>query len=63
MTLQHVNFQFFSGGACPRIPLASFLLLNQLQLCSADKNTFEKKNAEILPSPPFKISRYATVHA
>ena len=55
--MQHVNFQKFSGGACPRTPLEPFLFLNQLQIGSAKKNTLEKKNLEIM-APPFKLSRY-----
>ena len=43
--LQHVNFQKFSGGACPRTPLQPFLFLNQLQISSAEKNTLEIKRS------------------
>ena len=36
---EHVNFQIFFGRACPLIEFSMFL--NQLQICSAEKNTFE----------------------
>ena len=52
------KFSIFFRRSMSPDSLASSLLLNQLQLCSAEKNTF-KKNAEIMPpSPPFEISRY-----
>ena len=35
--LQHVNFQKFSVGTCPRTSLESFLFLNQFQIGSAEK--------------------------
>ena len=41
ISLQHVNFQKFSGGACPRTPL-ELSWFNQLQICSAEKNTLKK---------------------
>ena len=53
--LQHVNFQKFFGGACPRIPLQLFLLLNQFQISSAEKNTFEKMWKLRPPSPLLKF--------
>ena len=37
IAIQHVNFQNFSGEACPRTALKLFLFLNQLQICSAEK--------------------------
>ena len=36
------TFSKFSGGGCSRTPLELFLFLNQLQICSAEKNMFEK---------------------
>ena len=47
--LQHVNFQKFSGLTCPRTLLEPILLLNQLQICSAEKNTLEKSGNYALP--------------
>ena len=44
----------------PPDPLEPFLLLNQLQICSAEKYTLAK-SVEIMP-PLFKISCYATEH-
>ena len=41
ISLQHVNFQKFLGGACPRTPL-ELSWFNQLQISSAEKNTLEK---------------------
>ena len=52
--LQHVNFQKFSDRGCPRTPLEPFLLLNQLQICFAEKNTLEK-NVEIIAHPFLKF--------
>ena len=40
-----------------RTPLEVFLVFNQLQISSAEKNTLEK-DVEIMP--PFKTSRNAT---
>ena len=40
--LQHVNFQKFPGGACPRTPLELSWFLNQLQISSAEKNALKK---------------------
>ena len=37
--LQHINFQNFSRGACPRTSLELSLFLNQLQMSSTEKNT------------------------
>ena len=42
--LQYANFQKFSGGACPRTPLESFLALKLLKIISAGKNTLEKSD-------------------
>ena len=42
--LQHANIQKFSGGACPRTPLESFLALKLLKNNSAGKNTLEKSD-------------------
>ena len=44
----------FSRVACPQTPLKPFLLLNQLQISSAEKKVFEN-NVEIMPPPPLKI--------
>ena len=57
ISLQHVNFQKFLGGACPRTTL-ELSWFNQLQISSAEKNTLEKmwKLCPLL----FKIFRYAT---
>ena len=42
--LQYANFQIFSGGACSRTPLESFLALKLLKNNSAGKNTLEKSD-------------------
>ena len=39
--LQYANFQKFSRGACPRIPLESLLALKMLKNNSSGKNTLE----------------------
>ena len=43
-SLQYANFQKFSGGACPRTFLKSFLALKLLKNNSAVKNTLEKSD-------------------
>ena len=40
--LQTANFQKFSGGACPRTSLESFLALKLLKNNSAGENSLEK---------------------
>ena len=52
--LQYANFQKFSGGASPRIPLVSLLALKLLKINSAEKTTFEKVS-KIGPSSLKKI--------
>ena len=48
---QHVNFQKFLGGACPRTPL-ELSWFYQLQISSAEKKKIRWKNVEIMPPPP-----------
>ena len=55
--LQNANFQKFSGGACPRIPLESFLVLKLFEINSAEK-TLLKSDENWCPFPE-KISEYA----
>ena len=43
-------FQNFSAVACSRTPLELFLFLNQLQICSAEKNTPKQKCGNYDPS-------------
>ena len=41
-SLQYANFQKFLGGACPRIPLESFLLLKLFEINCRGKTELEK---------------------
>ena len=50
--LQNANFQNFSGRACPRIPLESFLLLKLLKTNSSGKKNYLKKGTRKLVPPP-----------
>ena len=52
--------KFFPGSMLPD-PLETFLLLNQLQICFAEKILLQKV-WKLWLEPPFKISRYATEH-
>ena len=56
------KFSKIFRGSMPPDPLKPFSLLNQFQVCSAKKNTLEKKYRNYAP-PRFKISRYATASA
>ena len=40
--LQYANFQNFSGGACPRTPIESFLLLKLLKITTVKKKYARK---------------------
>ena len=57
-SLQYANFQKFSGGACPRTPLESFLALKLLKNNSAGKKIFLNKVTKI-DVPPQKNSKCA----
>ena len=61
VTITACQFSNYLWGSMPTDPQKLFvsLKLNQLQICSAEKNTLEK-NVEIMAPLSFKIFRYAT---
>ena len=58
--LQYVNFQKFSGGACPRTSLKSFLFpyLLQIQLCQK-KGTLKKCQNLVLKSSKYRTTTFS----
>ena len=55
--LQHVNFQKFSGGACPRTLLELFFITISFKFVLPKKITLRKKckSVEIMPPPLAKF--------
>ena len=56
-SLQYANFRKFSGVACPRTPLQSFLALKLLKINSAEKIRLKKVTK--VDASSLKFSEYA----
>ena len=59
--LQHVNFQKFFEGACSRTPLRLSCFSISFKFVFPKKILLQKV-WKLWLGPPFKISRYATIH-